>query len=336
MDADASAAAGAESAVKPAKPGGLEEQLRNAIRSKHYSRHTGDAYAMWYRQFVLFHGKKHPAAMGEAEITAFLQHICVKRNVAASTHNQALNALVFFYRVVLKQELVGIEKGRSHREKRLPVVLTVAECKAVLTAMAGAEGIMARLLYGCGLRVAECLNLRIKDVDLAAGVLTVRGGKGDKDRVVELPQRLLPALGDQVDFSKRLWEADRREERPGVYLPYAFAVKQPKAGTQWPWFWLFPAAEESVDPDSGAVRRHHLHESRISRALTVAAKVADMSKRVTAHTLRHSYATHLLMKGVDIRSIQERMGHSSVATTEIYRHVVKAMQGAVRSPLDDW
>jgi integron integrase len=319
---------------EPPKPK-LEDQLRDAIRAKHYSRHTADAYAMWYRQFVLFHGKRHPADMGAEEITAFLQHLCVTRNVAAATHNQALNALVFFYRVVLKVELAGIEKARSYRQKRLPVVLTVAECKALLGGMAGTEGLMARLLYGCGLRVAECLHLRIKDVDLDSGVLTVRGGKGDKDRIIELPERLLHALKDQVAYAKTLWEADRRDNRAGIMLPYAFAEKSPKSATAWEWFWIFPAAEESTDPETGTVRRHHLHEARISRALTVASELAGITKRVTAHVLRHSYATHLLMRGVDIRSIQERLGHSSVATTEVYTHVVKAMQGAVRSPLDD-
>lgn len=273
--------------------------------------------------------------MGAEEITAFLQHLCVTRNVAAATHNQALNALVFFYREVLKQELAGIEKSRSHRQKRLPVVLSVAECKALLGGMSGTEGLMARLLYGCGLRVAECLHLRIKDVDLGSGVLTVRGGKGDKDRIIELPERLLHALRDQVAYAKTLWEADRRENRAGIMLPYAFAEKSPKSAFSWEWFWIFPAAEESTDPDTGTVRRHHQHEARISRALTVASDLAGIAKRVTAHVLRHSYATHLLMRGVDIRSIQERLGHSSVATTEIYTHVVKAMQGAVRSPLDD-
>jgi len=313
----------------------LEDQLRNAILAKHYSRHTADAYAMWYRQFVLFHDKKHPAEMGAEEITAFLQHLCVTRNVAAATHNQALNALVFFYREVLQKELVGIEKSRSHRQKRLPVVLSVPECKALLGGMSGTEGLMARLLYGCGLRVAECLHLRIKDVDVGSGVLTVRGGKGDKDRIIELPERLGQALKDQVAYAQTLWEADRRENRAGIMLPYAFAEKSPESALSWEWFWVFPAAAESSDPDTGTVRRHHLHEARISRALTVATALAGITKRVTAHVLRHSYATHLLMRGVDIRSIQERLGHSSVSTTEIYTHVVKAMQGAVRSPLDD-
>lgn len=320
----------------PSQPPNLEDQLRAAIMAKHYSRHTADAYAMWYRQYVIFHGKRHPAELGAAEISAFLSHLCNERQVAASTHNQALNALVFFYREVLRIELAGIEKSRSHRQKRLPVVLTVPECKALLDAMHGVEGLMARLLYGCGLRVAECLHLRVKDMDLDGQVVTVRGGKGDKDRIIELPERLGPALRDQLAFAHRLWEADRREQRAGVMLPHAFAAKAPSSATSWEWFWLFPAANESQDPDSGVIRRHHAHESRVGRALTDAAKVAGLAKRVTAHVLRHSYATHLLMRGVDIRSIQERLGHSAVSTTEVYTHVVKAMQGAVRSPLDDW
>lgn len=313
----------------------LEEQLRDAIKAKHYSRHTADAYAMWYRQYVLFHGKRHPQEMGAEEISAFLRHLCVKRNVAATTHNQALNALVFLYREVLKVELQGIEKSRSRRQKRLPVVLTVEECKALLGAMSGTEGLMARLLYGCGLRVAELLGLRVKDVDLGGGLVIVRGGKGDKDRIIELPERLTPALRDQLAYAKRLWEADRREQRAGVMLPQAFEVKSPKSAVSWEWFWLFPGAEESVDPGSGKVRRHHLHDSRVSRALATAVGVVGITKRVTAHVLRHSYATHLLLRGVDIRSIQERLGHSSVTTTEVYMHVVKAMQRAVHSPLDD-
>ena len=194
---------------------------------------------------------------------------------------------------------------------------------------------MMRLLYGCGLRLMECLRLRVKDVDVEAGVLTVRAGKGDKDRVVELPERLRGPLRDQAAYALSLWEADRRTGAAGVQVPHAFAVKSPQAGEKWAWYWLFPAEACSVDPRSGGVRRHHCHEARLSRALAVAAGVVALGKRVTAHTLRHSYATHLLLKGVDIRSIQERLGHSHVSTTEIYTHVVKAMQGQVRSPLDE-
>lgn len=290
---------------------------------------------MWYKQFVRFHHLRHPAEMGETEIGAFLKHLCVDRDVAASTHNQALNALVFLYREVLDKELADIEKHRPRRPKRIPVVLTADEVRAIVGSMRGVESLVVRLLYGCGLRIAEALALRLKDVDVGGCLLTVRSGKGGKDRCLELPERLRAPLRDQIEYSLSLWNADRRADAPGVELPHAFAVKSPRAGTNREWFWLFPSDHDSADPRSGIVRRHHLHESRVSRALAAAARIAALNKRVTAHTLRHSYATHLLMKGVDIRSIQERLGHSAVSTTEIYTHVVKAMQGKVRSPLDD-
>jgi integron integrase len=313
----------------------IEQRLREAVRQRHYSIKTEDAYVMWYKQFVRFHALRHPDDLGEREITAFLRHLSVEREVAVSTHRQALNALMFLFKQVLGRELEEIPLWRPRRQKRVPVVLTVEEVRAVLEAMSGVEALLARLLYGCGLRVAECLALRVKDVDAGAGILTVRGGKGDRDRVLELPERLRPALRDQLAHARQLWEADRRKKAPGVDLPRAFAVKSPGAATRWEWFWLFPAARESTDPRSGVERRHHLHEVRISRALSAAVDLAGVTKHVTAHVLRHSYATHLLMKGVDIRSIQERLGHAKVSTTEIYTHAVKAMQGKVRSPLDD-
>ena len=322
-------------AALPQKQPRLEDQLREAIRERHYSIRTEEAYVMWYRQFVRFHRLRHPGAMGEGEVTAFLKHLAVERDVAVETHRQALNAIIFFFRQVLKRELKELELWRPRRTKRVPIVLTVEEVRRVVGALAGMEAIIGRLLYGCGLRLMECLRLRIKDVDVEAGVLTVRGGKGDKDRVVELPERLREALREQKTYARSLWEADRRAGLAGVEMPHAFDVKSPRAGEQWVWCWLFPADHVSVDPRSGTVRRHHWHEARLSRALAVAARVAALDKRVTAHTFRHSYATHLLLKGVDIRSIQERLGHSSVTTTEIYTHVVKAMQGKVRSPLDE-
>jgi len=317
------------------KPGRLEDQLREAIRERHYSIRTEEAYVMWYRQFVRFHALRHPKDMSETELTAFLKHLAVERGVAVETHRQALNALLFLFRQVLQRELQEIALWRPRRVKRVPIVLTVDEVRRMVGAMTGTEALIGRLLYGCGLRLMECLRLRIKDVDLEAGVLTVRGGKGDKDRVVELPERIREALREQRAYARSLWEADRRESVAGVALPHAFAVKSPKAGEQWAWFWMFPADHCSPDPRAGKLRRHHWHEARLARALTVAAGVAALGKRVTAHTFRHSYATHLLLKGVDIRSIQERLGHANVATTEIYTHVVKAMQGQVRSPLDD-
>ncbi len=249
-----------------------------------------------------FHHLRHPSELGEKEIGDFLKHLCVDRDVAASTHNQALNALIFLYGQVIGKELKDIEKHRPRRPKRVPVVLTVDEVRAVLDAMSGTEALLARLLYGCGLRLAECLKIRIKDMDVNASVLTIRGGKGDKDRCLELPQKLHGVLREQMAYARSLWEADRRANAPGVEMPDAFDVKSPKAGERWEWFWLFPSDHDSTDPRSGIVRRHHAPESRVSRALANAVKVV-------AHTLRHSYATHLLMKGVDIRSIQERLGH---------------------------
>ena len=311
----------------PALPPRLEDQLREAIRERHYSIRTEQAYVMWYRQFVRFHRLRHPREMGEAEVTAFLKHLTVDRDVAVETHRQALNALVFLFRQVLQRELEEIELWRPRRAKRMPIVLTVEEVRRVVGAMSGTEALTARLLYGCGLRLMECLRLRIKDVDGDGGILTVRGGKGDKDRVVELPERLQEALRDQKTYARSLWEADRREGAAGVEMPHAFEVKAPKAGERWEWFWLFPSEHASTDARSGKVRRHHWHEGRLSRALAVAARVAALDKRVTAHTFRHSYATHLLLRGVDIRSIQERLGHSHVATTEIYTHVVKGHAG---------
>lgn len=290
---------------------------------------------MWYKQFVRYHKLRHPDDMGEAEITGFLKHLSVDRNVAVSTHRQALNALIFLYREVLGRTLEEIELWRPHRPKRVPVVLSVDEIRAVTNAMQGIDALQARLLYGCGLRLVECVALRVKDVDAALGMLTVRSGKGDKDRILELPEKLRSALRDQLGYARTIWEADRRAGAPGVEVPNAFGTKSPSAGTRWEWFWLFPGDHASTDPRSGMIRRHHVHPAALGRALAKAAATTGLSKRVTAHTLRHSYATHLLMKGVDIRSIQERLGHSSVSTTEIYTHVVKAMQGKVRSPLDD-
>jgi integron integrase len=321
--------------MKPPTEIKLEVRLKEAIRQRHYSLKTEEAYVMWYRRFVRFHGLRHPDSMGDDEITEFLKHLSVDREVAVSTHRQALNALVFLFKQVLGREIGDLKLWRPHRPKRVPVVLTVDEVRKILEAMNGVVALMARLLYGCGLRVAECMQLRIKDVDVEGGMLTVRGGKGDKDRLLELPERLRPALREQVAYAKSLWEADRQRDAPAVETPRAFAVKSPGAGKLWVWFWLFPGNHDSTCPRSRVVRRHHLHETRVGRALSLAAKRIGVPKRVTAHILRHSYATHLLQKGVDIRSIQERLGHSSVSTTEIYTHVLKAMQGAVRSPLDE-
>ena len=313
----------------------LEEQLRQVIRFKHYSYKTEENYVGWYRRYVLWHGKRHPAEMGAVEVEAFLTHLAVNRRVAAVTQNQALNALLFLYRDVLKIDLVGIDAKRAKHTKRLPVVLTQVEVAELLKCVEGEPGLVCKLLYGCGLRVTEALALRIKDVDLNGGTVAVRAGKGNKDRVVTLPKSLHQSLTEQRARIQRIHEADRAASLPGVMLPNAYEVKHPAAALSWEWFWMFPGNELSTDPRSGICRRHHMHDINVSRQLTRASGRAGITKRVTAHCLRHSYATHLILRGVDIRSVQELLGHSDVRTTEIYTKLAKAMRGEITSPLDD-
>ncbi len=274
--------------------------------------------------------------MGEAEVEAFLTDLAVRGRVAPGTQNQALNALVYLYKHVLEKPLGDISALRARPRDRLPVVLTVAEVKAILEAIpAGEVALQARLLYGCGLRLMECLRLRVKDLDLNGGCVTVRAGKGDKDRAITLPESLKGGLRQQLAYARSLYDADAANGTCGVSMPSALDTKAPAWGKSWEWFWVFPADHHSTDPVTGTVRRHHAHEANLSRAIQKATRTAGVPKKVTAHTFRHSFATHLLMKGVNIRSIQEVLGHANVQTTEIYTHVVKAMQGAVRSPLDD-
>ncbi len=312
----------------------LEDQLRAALRFKQYSLRTEESYVGWYRRYVLWHEKRHPSEMGEPEVEAFLTHLAAERSVSAATQNQALNALIFLYRDVLKVELEGINAQRAKHSRRLPVVLTVGEVGELMKGVSGEAGMVCKLLYGCGLRLAEALSLRIKDVDLNGHKLEVRSGKGGKDRVITLPKSLLQPLTEQRARMELLHKSDRNGDLPGVYLPHAMEVKHPAAATSWEWFWMFPSGL-SQDPRSGVVRRHHLHEINVSRELTRASKLANLGKRVTAHVLRHSYATHLILRGVDIRSIQELLGHSDVRTTEIYTQLAKAMRGEITSPLDD-
>ena len=312
----------------------IADRIRAKLRLGHYSLETERAYVAWYLRYVRFHKLRHPAQMGAAEVEAFLTHLA-KTGVSASTQNQALNAVVFLYKSVLGVPLGDFSAMRAERPARLPVVLTPEEVRALLAAMRGQEALQAGLLYGCGLRVSECLSLRIKDVDMAGGSLTVRAGKGGKDRMITLPVKLRPMLAAQLGFARALHDRDRAEGLPGVFLPDALAEKAPAWATSWEWFWLFPGDEPATDPRSGVTRRHHVHEIRLARALSRATALAKIPKKVTAHTFRHSFATHLLMRGVNIRSIQELLGHAHVQTTEIYTHVVKAMQGEVRSPLDD-
>lgn len=314
----------------------LEDQIRELLRFKHYSIRTEDTYVGWYRQFVKFHDLRHPQEMGKEEVEAFLTHLAVSRRVAAPTQNQALNALAFLYREVLKTPFEGVDVMRAQETKRLPVVLSVEEMRKMLMVMTGEEAVMAKLLYGCGLRVMECMRLRVKDVDLSGGKVEVRAGKGDKDRVLTLPKSVVAALEAQLERCRVLHEKDRADGLAGVYLPNAYEVKNPAAGVSWPWFWLFPSGNLSADPRAGGLeRRHHAHEARVGRALAAAVKAAGLAKKVTAHTLRHSFATHLVLRGVDVRSVQELLGHADIRTTMIYLQLARAMRGEITSPLDD-
>jgi integron integrase len=278
---------------------------------------------------------RHPRDMGKAEVEGFLTMLANERQISPATHRQALNALLFLYKQVLEQDLPWMQSiGRPPERKRIPVVLTVTEVQSVLALIDGVEGVLARLLYGTGMRLAEGLSLRVKDVDFDRQVIVVRSGKGDKDRVVMLPRTLAPPLRDQLTRSRALWAADRAAGRSGVYMPQALDAKYPRAGQTWAWHWVFPAAGLSVDPRTGVERRHHLFDERLGRQLKRAVAQAEIARHVTVHTLRHSFATHLLQSGTDIRTVQELLGHSDVSTTMIYTHVLKLAAGGTASPLD--
>ena len=310
-------------------------QVSERARYLHYSLRTEEAYVHWVRQFVRWHGLRHPRDMGPAEVEAFLTHLAAERRVAPSTHRQALSALLFLYREVLGLDLPWLQQlGSPVHHRRIPVVLTIDEVRALLSHMSGVCGLLGQLLYGTGMRLLEGVRLRVKDVDFARLVIVVREGKGAKDRVVMLPQSLVPALRAQLRMAHALWHADRAAQRAGVYLPHALSVKYPRAAESWAWQWVFPSPTLSVDPRSGDERRHHLHEKRLQRELKSAVKAARIEKTATVHTLRHSFATHLLQAGTDIRTVQELLGHSDVSTTMIYTHVLKIAAGGTRSPLD--
>jgi integron integrase len=313
----------------------LLDQVHAAIRARHYSRRTEKSYVRWILRFILFNGKRHPADMGEREITSFLSMLATRRKVSASTQNQALSAILFLYRVVLQQEfdwLDGIVKAK--RPVRLPVVLAREEVREVLGQMRGTPWLMASLMYGAGLRLLECARLRIKDVDFAMGEITVRDGKGRKDRVTMLPYALRAPLAEHVERVKRQHETDLRRKLGSVELPDSLDRKYPRAAWEWGWQWVFPATKFYLDRESGRYRRHHLHESVVQRAMKEAVRMSGIAKPASCHTLRHSFATHLLEAGYDIRTIQELLGHSDVSTTMIYTHVLNKGGRAVRSPLD--
>ena len=313
----------------------LLDQLRTALRYRHLSLSTEKSYVHWVRAFVKFHGLRHPRAMGAAEVQAFLAHLAEARQVSASTHKQALSALLFLYREVLKMDLPWLtEIGRPRTVQRLPAVLTSDEVRRTLVAMAqGVHLLVAQLLYGTGMRIMEALRLRVKDVDFEHGAIVVREGKGGKDRVVMLPESLREPLRLQLQAARAVWTQDRAAGLPGVELPHALAAKYPRAPESWAWFWVFPQATLATDPRSGARRRHHIYDETFRRALQRALAAASVRKPASPHTLRHSFATHLLQRGADIRTVQELLGHADVSTTMIYTHVLK-VAGGVPSPLD--
>lgn len=315
------------------------DQLRERIRYMHYSLSTEQVYAYWVRFFIRWSGKggvmRHPRDMGASEVEAFLTHLATDRKVSASTHNQALSAILFLYREVLAVELPWLNGiNRPAQKRRIPSVLTKDEVAGLLAQMEGQIALIARLLYGTGMRLMEGMRLRIKDVDFDRHVIIVRDAKGGKDRVVMLPRSLVAALRLQLLAARAMWEADRALQRGGVETPHALEKKYPKVGYSWAWFWMFPSPTFSIDPRSGLERRHHLYEDRVQRALKKAVPLAGICKPVSVHTLRHSFATHLLQSGTDIRTVQELLGHSDVSTTMIYTHVLKVAAGGTASPLD--
>lgn len=313
----------------------LLEQLRDRARYLHYSLRTEKAYVYWVRMFVRWSGMRHPRDMGAKDVEAFLTMLSTQRRVSSSTHKQALSALVFLYREVLGLELAWLQDlQRPANTRRIPTVLTRQEVAALLDSLESPVALVARLLYGTGMRLMEGMRLRVKDVDFDRNVIVVREAKGNKDRVVMLPKSLAQPLRDQLASSRRVWEADRQADRSGVEVPHALERKYPRVGQSWGWFWVFPSPSLATDPRSGVVRRHHLYEERLQRALKAAVAKAGIHKKVSAHTLRHSFATHLLQAGTDIRTVQELLGHSDVSTTMIYTHVLKVAAGGTASPLD--
>jgi integron integrase len=312
----------------------LLEQVRNVIRVKHYALNTEKSYLSWIRQFILFHKKRPPSAMGEREIGEFLTHLAVKRNVAAPTQNSALNAIVFLYKEVLKKDIGLIENiQRAKMHKRLPVVFTKDEARKVIEQLDGTKKLMASLLYGSGMRLKECLRLRVKDIEFNYNQIIVRDTKGAVDRVTLLPAAVKINLKDHLEKVKALHEQDLKEGFGRVYLPFALEKKYPNANIQWAWQYVFPSAKRSIDPRSGQERRHHAMERPLQDAVASAITSANISKNGSCHTFRHSFATHLLEDGYDIRTIQELLGHKHVETTMIYTHVVNKVKG-VKSPLD--
>ena len=313
----------------------LLDRVREALRVRHYSRRTEEAYVAWIRRYIFFHGKRHPAELSGPDVTRFLSALAVERHVAAFTQNQALRALVFLYRDVLGVELPWLDDiVRAKRPERLPVVLSRDEVRAIIQRLDGPPRLMAYLLYGAGLRVMECCRLRVQDVDFGTNQIVVRGGKGDKDRTTMLPAMANAELVGHLSAVRAQHQQDLAAGSGWVELPTALARKYPQGGRQWVWQWVFPATRIYLDRETGQRRRHHLHETVLQRELKRAVTAAGIAKRASPHTLRHSFATHLLEDGQDIRTVQELLGHRDVSTTMIYTHVLNRGPAGVRSPAD--
>ncbi len=317
------------------KPKKLLDRTRDAIRVKHYSYRTEQTYVDWIERYIRFHQLRHPAEMNVPEIEAFLTYLAVERNVSPSTQNQALSALLFLYRYVLNLELTDrIDAVRAKKEKHLPTVLTKEEVRQVIDRMSGLHQLMAQLLYGSGMRLMEDMRLRVKDIEFAQHQITVRDTKGNEDRVTMLPQRVILPLQEHLVEVKKMHELALANGYGTVEMPYALARKYPNAESEWMWQYVFPARKPSVDPRSGIIRRHHLDESVIQKAVRRAAQQTNITKHVTPHIFRHCFATHLLEAGYDIRTVQELLGHKDVKTTQIYTHVLNKGPMGVQSPLD--
>ncbi len=313
----------------------LLDQVRDVIRKKHYKYRTEEAYISWIKRFIYFHNKRHPKEMAEKEISMFLTYLAVERRVAASTQNQALNAIVFLYKHVLKIELGDFsnhERGKT--PKNLPTVLTIEETMSVIMVLTGVYQLFAKILYGSGLRIQECIRLRVKDIDLEMDQIIVRDGKGGKDRVTILPEDIIMTLKEHLKGVKIIHEQDLKKGLGEVYLPYALDKKYPNAPREWGWQYVFPSGKISKDPRADKFRRHHLSESAVRRAVKNASRKAGIIKKIGPHTFRHCFATHLLEAGHDIRTVQELLGHNDVRTTMIYTHVMKKGGMGVKSPLD--
>jgi integron integrase len=329
------AALPANPASDPLESSHLISRVRETIRLKHYSLRTERSYCDWIRRYLRYHGMRHPSQMGAEQVTAFLSSLANVRNVSASTQNQALAAVLFLYRDVLKVEIEWMEGiTRAKRPRRLPVVLTRVEVTALLSHMTGVHALMARLMYGTGVRLMECLQLRVKDVELFRHQLIVRQGKGAKDRITMFPASLAGEMTAHLVRIRKLYDADRSAGTAGVELPDAYAIKNPGAAKAWGWHWVFPQDHLSVDPRTSILRRHHAYDETFQRALKRASYKAGIVKPVSSHTLRHSFATHLMEAGYDIRTVQELLGHKDVSTTMIYTHVLNRGGRGVVSPLD--